>query len=135
MLTVGDRLCPAWVRCWIVVHQIQVDLSDHAIQLRSFLAIRREELVCDRLSSNQIVTDQRSHFIYQWDISRKRSGNEERIVFKSMKETTESMPDSADECVRQVFKDAPTELQESCLEEFRFVVLSYWFRPDWSFHG
>lgn len=35
----------------------------------------------------------------------------------------------------QLFIDLPTELQESRLEKFSFVLLSYWFRPDWSFHG
>lgn len=60
-LTIRDRLRPAGVRSWIVVHQIQVDLRDHAVELRGLLAIRREELVCEGLSSNQVVADRRSH--------------------------------------------------------------------------
>lgn len=64
LLTIRNRLRPAWVRCWIVIHQIQVDLGDHAIEFRSLLAISREELVCDCLSSNQIIADKRSHFTY-----------------------------------------------------------------------
>lgn len=63
LLTVGDRLGPARVRGRVIVHQIQVDSSHHAVQLGYLLAVGGEELVCDRLSSNQIVTDEEKRMI------------------------------------------------------------------------
>ncbi len=35
----------------------------------------------------------------------------------------------------ELFTDIPTELQESRLQEFRFVLLSYRLCSGWSLHG
>lgn len=58
LLTIGDRLGPARVRGRVIVHQIQVDSSHHGVQLGYVLAVGGEELVRDRLSADQIVTDE-----------------------------------------------------------------------------
>ncbi len=60
LVTVRNRLGPAWVTCRVVVHQIQVNLDHDGIQLCSSLSVAGEQLVHHALSSNQIMTAERS---------------------------------------------------------------------------
>lgn len=66
LLTIRDGLGPAGVWGRVVVHQIQVDPSHHAVQLGSLVcvAVSGEEIVCDRLSSHQVVTERGKMIIY-----------------------------------------------------------------------
>lgn len=59
LLTIGNRFSPAGVRSRVIIHQVQVNLSHHAVQFSSLLPITVswEQLIYDRLSTYQVITD------------------------------------------------------------------------------
>lgn len=71
LLTVRDRLGPARVRGRVVVHQVQVEPRYHGVQLRPLLRVTVgwEQLVCDCLSSHQVVTEQK-RWLYEGLVSK-----------------------------------------------------------------